>query len=207
MIVDLKLIIIFFLLLAYQSFLSAFPLEDFEPGKEFNSGGWHFGNLSTVITPVDSEHILSKYSGKRVLHITGISNDWYVGGWGKSLFIDGAELTNLHIMIKGNGYDSGRIKIELYDDDNGNEKLEQDSEFIATKDDRWSIYIPVTWDHWKTMIIPITKFKDDNPGIGDDIWNPDKSNKSGGLLVIQFVLLTNRRAEKVEMFIDDIFLF
>jgi hypothetical protein len=102
----------------------------------------------------------------------------------------------------------GRIRVELFDDDNGNYSLEQDPSrnWLATKDDKWVAEVPILQPGFTRISIPFTAFKLDNPGSGDGIWNPDHQAGSGGLLKVQLVLLTDQATGEVEAGIDNILL-
>ena len=66
--------------------------------------------------------------------------------------------------------------------------------------------MPILNKGFTRVSIPFSAFKLDNPGSGDGIWNPDHKNGSGGLLKIQFVLLTDQATGEVAAGIDNILL-
>jgi hypothetical protein len=59
---------------------------------------------------------------------------------------------------------------------------------------------------WTRVSIPFTAFRDVNPGVGDDQWNPDQKDGSGGLLKMQLVAITEQRQGKVDFKIDNLLL-
>jgi hypothetical protein len=54
--------------------------------------------------------------------------------------------------------------------------------------------------------IPFSAFRDVNPGVGDDLWNPNKGNGSGGLLQMQLVAITDEQHGKMDFNIDNLLL-
>jgi len=130
---------------------------------------------------------------------------WYIGGLGTYLGIDGTQYQSIRFFLYGFGPNFGRLKIELFDDDNGNWKIELDSKFKTFYDDRWVYEVSVDWYGWRQIEIPFSYFKDDNTGIGDDIWNPDQKHNSGGLIQIQMIVLTppGQESGKAKFMIDD----
>ena len=169
---------------------------------------WTFGD--SVPKVIDSSPYsadpLYKYLGKFVLSVTGTASNYYVGGMGCYLGVDASPFTDIKLYVYGNGPDSGKIDIQLYDDDNNNTVLEQDpnNNYEPLYDDRFEYSFNVTWKGWKVVQIPITAFKDTNPKVGDNIWNPDKSNGSGGLLHFQFIFLSNTKTGNINYMIDNI---
>jgi hypothetical protein len=95
-------------------------IEDFESGNflKKDSGWWSFDNLSAKLVPGKD----SRYA----LELKGIAREWYVGGIGKYINKDVGNYNTFDLDVYGTGKDSGIIKIELYDDDNGNNQIEQD---------------------------------------------------------------------------------
>ena len=64
--------------------------------------------------------------------------------------------------------------IELFDDDNNNWEIEPHPELPSETlaDDKFIHTLKVDWVGWKVVIIPFSKFVDENNDIGDDRWNP-----------------------------------
>jgi hypothetical protein len=54
--------------------------------------------------------------------------------------------------------------------------------------------------------IPFTAFVDENPKMGDDKWNPNKKDNSGGLLKIQFIVIAPAKVGEVDFRLDNILL-
>jgi hypothetical protein len=62
----------------------------------------------------------------------------------------------------------------------------------------------VDWTGWKRLIIPLDDFVDDNPRVGDDVWNPQQNGGSGGMLQIQFICLASKSDGRVNFNVDNI---
>lgn len=139
----------------------------------------------------------------------GSAKSWYAGGCGTYLAKEGQDLSrynNFSLDIFGNGPGSGSLKIELADDDNNNWQVEQDpaKNYALTRDDKFSYDVKIDWQGWKRVSIPLADFTDENPMVGDDIWNPGQSNGSGGLLQVQFVALASTEQGQVNFNVDNI---
>ena len=184
-------------------------VDNFEDGNIAEAPAWWtFGNSEQkpVATTEWDKDPLSKYLGKFALKITGEAKDWYVGGMGTYLGVDASAFNYVKIYVCGTGPDSGKLTVQLYDDDNGNYVLEQDVDknYEPLNDDRFEYSINVNWKGWKPFLIPISSFKDTNPKVGDNIWNPDHKNGSGGLLHMQFIFLANTKTGSIDMAVDNI---
>jgi hypothetical protein len=114
--------------------------------------------------------------------------------------------TFLQLDVYGQGEGSGTIKVELLDDDNNNWQVEQDAAngYAPTKDDKFVSNIMVDWTGWKRVSIPLSDFVDDNPGTGDNIWNPTQQNGSGGLVQMQLICVTPKEKAKIDLYLDNI---
>ena len=141
-----------------------------------------------------------------MLSISGQTKKWYVGGMGSYIGKNAADFTHIKMFIYGNGKRSGKIEIQLYDDDNNNYKLEQDenNNFEPIFDDKFQYTVNVTWKGWQVKVIPLSKFKDVNKTVGDNIWNPKDKDGSGGLLHYQMIFLANNKIGPVNLYMDNI---
>lgn len=163
---------------------------------------WQFGSLSAK--PVKSP-AKNNYS----LLLKGQAKDWYVGGIGTYLAQedrDFSEYNFLRMDIYGNGANSGKLTIELYEDDNNNWQVEQNpsKQYAPIYDDRFLYELPITWKGWKQIKMPLSEFKENNSQTGDDSWNPEKAGESGGLLQMQIIALAASKTGKVNMVIEDV---
>lgn len=192
--------------------MTFFLVDNFEDGDATrNPEWWKFDNVTlTVVENPESKKIdfVAESCGKYSLQVKGTAVDWYCGGFGANTSIDASEYTRIQIDIYGNSKLHGKLKIELYEDDNNNNVLEQDSKqgWIATHDDKWTAEIPILGDGFTRISIPFSAFIDDNPGKGDDTWNPEKKDKSGGLLKAQFILIAEEKTGSANFKIDNILL-
>ena len=89
------------------------------------------------------------------------------------------------------------VRIELFDDDNGNSEVDVslDSQ-QAISDDVYVYNLILDWEGWKEVRIPFTYFEDDNPYVGDNVFNPYHINQSKGLLQMQLVFLAVKNPEQ-----------
>ena len=185
-----------------------FLIDDFEDGNISETPKWWgFGEL--LIMFEDNDPKTFDGLGKKSLSFLGKTDHWLVGGIGTYLGLDGTQYNALKLIIKGSGEKSGNLTIELYDDDNGNWKVDVDpsNPGFPNYDDKFVYNLPITWKGWRTLIIPIARFRDDNPTAGDNIWNPDQKNGSGGLLQIQLLAFSSTQKGSIDFQIDSIKLF
>jgi len=114
------------------------------------------------------------------------------------------------------------LQVQLIDDDNGNYDAEADTSegYVFTQDDQFIFagyqYVDLddpeyddkidhTFEEWGEVAIPLSKFVDINPGAGDDVFNPDQSSGSGGLLTVQFDFIRGKYPITYELVdIDDV---
>ncbi|MBU0502287.1 MAG: hypothetical protein KJ811_03460, partial [Candidatus Margulisbacteria bacterium] len=135
-------------------------------------------------------------TGSFSLSLKGTATDWYVGGCGAYIAKEGSDLAkydSIQLDIYGRGPGSGTLKIELFDDDNGNWQVEQDASnnYAPTADDKLVYNVVVDWYGWSRQVIAFEDFVDDNSGVGDDAWNPQVAGLSGGLLQMQLLCLAS----------------
>jgi len=173
-------------------------IDDFDDGNVSTSPEWWV--FDKVLLSFDEV----KGYGESTLFVKGKTNNWYVGGIGTYLAKSASEYNTLCISIFGQGEGSGKIKIQLYDDDNNTTQLEQDEKWEPIADDRFEYEIDVNWLGWKDLRLPISSFKDTNNGIGDDKYNPGIENGSGGLLHFQMIFNTALQSGKIDMKVDNI---
>lgn len=136
------------------------------------------------------------------LSLKGSAKNWYVGGMGTVLDLDATPYESFNIDVYGNGETSGILKIELYDDDNGNKDLEVDKNYVPMYDDLWSYEIKVDWKGWKHVSIPFTKFT--ASGNGNKIWDSSTKNGSGGLVKVQLICVAPSQTGSINYAIDNI---
>jgi hypothetical protein len=193
---------------------NVYMIDDFEDGDyTSNPEWWKFDNVNLKV--VENKDYLNgdqtslseikKYS----LNVNGTCTDWYCGGMGTYTARKGGDISRFNTYqmdVYGNGAGSGTLKIELNDDDNGNWQIEQDPKrgYSNLYDDKFAYNVVVDWRGWKRLSIPIADFVDENPGIGDDIWNPEQEGGSGGLIQMQMIFIGPKKAGNVRFNIDNV---
>ncbi|MFA4905827.1 MAG: carbohydrate binding domain-containing protein [Candidatus Margulisiibacteriota bacterium] len=191
-----------FLLFLLMLPAGAVMVDDFNDG-EFKKipEWWTFDKVTATVTKNPAK---SGYA----LMIKGAARDWYVGGLGTYIAKDKQDLSKastLDLDIYGFGPDSGTLKIELYDDDNGNWQIEQDNKtFNPIYDDRFAYELKIDWKGWKHISLPLAEFVDTNNGAGDNVWNPQQTGSSGGLLQMQIISIAASKTGKVNYVLDNV---
>ncbi|MBT6121209.1 hypothetical protein HOH45_07085 [bacterium] len=210
------LFICFFCFLSLLTTIQATPsyvIDNFE-NKDYlrNPEWWTLGSPNLIfeengVLENEENSILDNYIlGKTSLSISGTADLWYLGGIGTFLATNASKYDALEIKLKAINKKHGRIKIELYDDDNNNWKIEPSKQMPSKTqyDDKFFYYINLDWDGWRTLTIPFTDFLDENKHIGDNEWNPSQVQGSGGLIQMQLLLFSNTKHGTFETWIDSI---
>lgn len=169
----------------------AIYVDDFEDGNlNHQPLWWKFGELDAVVVPNNIAE--SQYLERFSLRMSGNPSQLFVGGMGAYVGADLAPYNAIKMMVKGKGKNSGSIIMELYDDDNGNWDVELFPKYPSQPsfDDRFVYTLKVNWVGWKMVIIPFSYFFDSNPTVGDNLWNPEQTGGSGGLLQTQLILMS-----------------
>jgi len=177
-----------------------FLIDNFESGSLKSPREWWTFDLekSEIVSNkelVGGDPSVEATVGNYSLFLSGMAKDFYAGGCGTYIAKENQDLsryTHFVLDIYGNGPGSGTLKVELIDDDNNNWQAEQDpnKQFALLYDDKFVTEVNIDWNGWKKVAIRLADFVDENPGIGDDIWNTDQNNGSGGLLQMQFICLS-----------------
>jgi hypothetical protein len=140
--------------------------------------------------------------GEYVLTIKGSTTSWYVGGMGSVLNLDASGFTTVEMDVYGNGEGTGTLKIELYDDDNGNDEIEVDKSWKPLFDDLFVAEIAIDWTGWKHVSIPISEFKAE--GRGNKKFDPNLAGGSSGLNKVQLICVASAEKGEFDISIDNI---
>lgn len=160
-----------------------FVIEDFEGFSDGAAdlkanGVFTYGNIKANVDYRSG--IQQAYAGERFLRVYKDGKTDF-GGWGKGIGLN-IELDpvrdhfNFYVFQPASGIDT--VKIELQEDDGGNNTYEKD------QDDSWTCLQKIEIKPaWQLISIPLTKFKDSNRG-GDGLFNI--SYEYGKLLTLIF---------------------
>ncbi len=183
---------------------SPFVIDDFEDQNyQFQPTWWFFEDLNLEILENDKEYVRVHQLGDYSLNIKGKTKKWLAGGMGTYLALNGSRFDRFEMTVKGNPEAPVRIEIELYDDDNMNWHIEN-TRYITMpdEDDKFTYVVDINDSTWQRIQIPLNEFKDDNPKIGDDKWNPNHLEGSGGLIQMQLLIFGEKKNSKVDLRID-----
>ena len=172
---------------------------------------WKFGGIEVTTVKnarPEKRDLITESCGDYSLNLSGKSTSGYVGGMGTDLGVDATSYARFQIDLSGLSGGKGKLVIELFEDDNDNYSIEQDSknDYAAVADDKWVAEVPIQGSGFTRTSIPFSAFKDGNPGIGDDIWNPEQIGGSGGLLKMQIVAITEQEQGTLNFKIDNMLL-
>jgi hypothetical protein len=145
-------------------------------------------------------------SGEAYLEVVGPAPGTSAHGRGLFPDRDVGDRRTLWLRVRGEGPGSGRIKIELMEDDNGNWEIEKlPPLYVPIFDDRWVYELNVDWRGWREVSIPFAHFRDDNPQGGNNVFDPVRDLTSGGLLELQLLFIpTGTFDNDVRLAIDEI---
>ena len=147
---------------------SFYLIDNFESGKAdkwYRFGGAQMTVEKNTTPEAGGKDTIAESCGDYALKLKGYATNWFAGGIGTDLNIDASPFTRLQIDVYGSDQ-RGKLKIELFDDDNNNFSLEQDParDWLPTKDDKWVAEVPILGKGFTRVSIPFTAFKLDNPG-------------------------------------------
>jgi hypothetical protein len=120
---------------------SFYLIDNFENGR---ADKWYrFGEAKMTVEKNPSleagaKDPIAESCGEYSLMLKSRAVNWFAGGIGTDLNVDASGFNRLQLDIYGSDR-RGKIKIEVFDDDNNNLALEQDAarDWLATKDDKW----------------------------------------------------------------------
>jgi beta-mannanase len=146
-----------------------FLVEDFEGFADGTAdlkanGVFTYGNIDAYVDY--NTGMQRSYSGQRYLKMNR-SGSIDFGGWGKGISMDveldaGTDYFNFYVLTN----DTNTIRIELQEDDNGDDTYTKD-------DDCWiTDQLLAGKNKWELISIPLNRFKDGNYG-GDGKFNAD----------------------------------
>jgi hypothetical protein len=178
-------------------------IDNFESSNS-KANWWVFGNAQISIRE-NSEQLKGEF-GNYSLGVETVASDWYGGGFGRDLPPSANRGSNQYFCIDvwGDGTKTNIIAIKLVDDDNDNNVAEDDIDKSLLYDDEWTYKRIINWKGWKRLKIDLNRFEDSNPGIGDDIWNPQQTSRSQGILKINIICLSKEQNGSVKFKIDNI---
>jgi len=192
--------------------MTFYLVDNFEDGDFSRNPAW-FNFDNTILSVVDNQKaekidFVADSAGVNSLGIKGQASDWYVGGFGVDQSINAEDYSRIQLDLYGNHALGGKLKIELYEDDNHNNRIEQDPNagWVPMFDDKWVAEINILGEGFTRYSIPFSAFKDENPGVGNDILDPNTKDGSGGLLKIQFIAIANKANGRVNFGLDNILL-
>lgn len=176
---------------------SVLVVDDFESAR--CPRWWTFGFVPQERSPEVGAH------GAHALVVRGPAPGAYAHGRGVFLERDLGARKRFLLNVRGDGPGSGKIKIELCEDDNGNWEIEKRPPlYVPLYDDRFVHELSVDWRGWRELDIPLAVFRDDNAG-GNGMLDPARDLTSGGLLELQLLFApTGTYGDDVRIAIDHI---
>ncbi|MEK9656877.1 MAG: hypothetical protein VW378_00675 [bacterium] len=178
-------------------------LDDFD-NKSFKKNWKTFGDLkSNIIINNKNKY---KWLSKNALHLYGKKRKFFIGGIANFLKTDASTYKTLKISLINKSKKPFQLKIELYDDDNNNHVIELNKTlpYLPSHDDKFVYDQTISKKGLNILYIPLNLFIDMNPMVGDNKWNPNHKNKSGGLIQAQFIFIQEEEHAEIDIEIDNI---
>ncbi len=202
-----KGLILFLILSSFACAASAYILEDFEDGLIKDDPIWFdFGNIKIEVQGnanlTSGEKSVIEKIKKGSLDVHGLTKDWYIGGIGVEKNIEAARYKAFDFDVYGYGESSGKIKVELYDDDNLDQAVVTDEKWKPIGDDLWVKEVNIDWYGWKRVSIPFSEFI--NQGTGNNLFDADTSKGFGPLVKVQFIFLASNKLGEIHCALDNL---
>jgi len=181
--------------------LTFYLVDNFDDGAFSKWFSFDNVKLSIFKNPkLKTRDLVLESCGEYALKIKGVARDWYVGGVGTNLSVDTLNYSRFQLDLFGSRA-GGKIKIELYEDDDKSGEIEQDAAmgWRPTRDDIWGVEIPLLGEGYTRYSIPFTAFTDSNPGVGNDIWGG-----TGSILRVQLIFIAASSEGSVDCAVDNI---
>ena len=196
------LVFLFFLLLLGSSDLVAkqdvYIVDTFTHGLGTEKDSWW--QFDDILLTVERNKPKSKQEkkilGEKSLRVQGATKQWYYGGVGRYLGVDLLPYNAIKVVLYSSKANSALVRVQLFDDDNNNWRVDLNhTQEKAVLDDVFEYNILMDWEGWRVVTIPVVDFKDSNPTVGDNIWNPYYTGSSGGMLQMQFMFFSPKEQE------------
>lgn len=175
-------------------------LVDFEDGSPADDPNWFIvGNVAATIVKNSyfptKDAALAAELGKYSVQLRGSATNWYVGGVGLLTQLDVRAYDYIELCLFGFGANSGKLRVELYDDDNGSGEIEASPDGALLYDDLYVATVPIDWQGWHKVVIPIAGFV--REGHGNGIFDP-------GLVRIQLLFYAVTESGNIKLNLDSL---
>lgn len=169
--------------------LTFFMVDNFEDGV-FSK--WYvFDNAKVSITanPAKADNdSIGDACGEKSLKITGHTDNWYVGGMGTNLDVDGADYNRFIMDIYGSKK-QGKVKIELFEKKTA----------ASTEEVKWIVEVPVIGEGFTRYSIPLSSFS------SDDAQKSFYHGKKGGRISkLQLIYVASAEKGDIDLTIDNL---
>lgn len=199
-----KALVSVFLLAAFavsaMGILTFYLVDNFEDGTFNKWFAFDSVKLSIFKNPKsDKKDLVLESCGENALKIAGKAKSWYVGGIGTNINVDPANYSRAQFDLMGSR-EQGKVKLELYQDSDRSGDIQQDPNngWKVTKDDIFSVEVPILRDGYTRYSVPFIAFSDSNPGTGTDRFG------DGPILRLQLILVAATQEGSVDCAVDNI---
>lgn len=170
--------------------LTFYMVDNFEDGT---MSKWYvFNNVqaSVVNNPaVNSNDSVSESCGDKSLKIVGLASNWYAGGIGTLLDVDGSSYTRFVFDVYGSR-SRGKIKVELFEKKTAN----------STEETKWGVELPVLGEGFTRYSVPLTAFSSDDPKT-PLVYH---AKQVGRISKLQLILVASSEKGNVDLTVDNL---
>lgn len=172
-----------------QAQLTFYLIDNFEDGTY--SKWYVFDGIAANVVPnpaLKDADSVGESCGEKSLKIVGATKNWYVGGMGTVLDVDGAEYSRFLMDVYG-GKNAGKIKVEMFERKSA----------ATTEEVKWVAELPVLGPGFTRYSVPLSAFNlDGSSGLAFH------GKKGGNISKIQIICVASSEEGAIDLAIDNL---
>lgn len=169
--------------------LTFYMVDNFEDGT---ISKWYvFNNVqaSVVNNPaVNSNDSVSESCGDKSLKIVGLASNWYAGGIGTLLDVDGSSYTRFVFDVYGSRC-LGKVKVEIFEKKTAS----------STQESKWVVDLPVLGEGFTRYSIPFSAFSSDDPKSA--VFH---GRQAGRISKLQLIMVASSEKGNIDLTVDNL---
>ncbi len=183
-----SLFIVLMASLAYAQ-LTFYLVDNFEDGTFTKWYVFDSVKAAVVDNPAKADKdSIAEACGDKSLKIAGSTNNWYAGGMGTILDVDGADYTRFVVDVYGSKA-KGKMKVELFEKKSAS----------GTEEAKWVVELPVLGEGFTRYSIPFSSFSLDDPN--KIVFH----GKNGGKISkLQLIFVASQEKGNVDLTVDNL---
>ncbi|OGC08606.1 hypothetical protein A2230_03820 [candidate division WOR-1 bacterium RIFOXYA2_FULL_36_21] len=178
--------------------MTFYLIDNFEDNS-FSNKWYVFDNVEGTLVDnpgLDIEDSVSEACGEKSLKLIGKTNNWYVGGMGTLLEVDGMDYSRIVIDVYGSS-NFGKIKLELFEKEK--DKVDQKGNLSETK---WVVEIPVLGEGFTRYSVPFSSFySEDTKDSGKVVFH---GRQGGNISKLQAIFVASSKEGEFDCMVDNL---